>query len=72
MSNGYIPAPSLKTNALAKPDTSKKTARRHYGRQRSQAAVDSRSVVAGNFMRMSEAHDHIRMKILAAGAVRNR
>ena len=42
------------------------------GKLQSQAPVDPSSTVARQFMLMSEAHDRIRMKVLAAGQGRAR
>jgi hypothetical protein len=84
MNNGYIVSPGLMANdrretvvatphALEGPTGSRKSGRRRSdGKHQGQAPVEPRSIVARQFMRMSNAHDRIRMKVLAGRLVRAR
>ena len=84
MNDGYVVSPGLKTNDLRETGVatthsldgsngSRKNGRRPSdSKRRTKAPVDQRSIVAGQFMRMSTAHDRIRLKLLAANLLRAR
>jgi hypothetical protein len=58
---------------LARSNENKKRVRRQAEeKQQPQAPVDPRAIVAHQYMRMSEAHDRIRMKVLADSLLRQR
>ena len=84
MNDGYMVSPGLKTNDLRETGVATtdgldrsngqgKNGRKPSDRKRqTQAPVDQRSLVARQFVRMSTAHDRIRIKLLAANLLRAR
>jgi hypothetical protein len=84
MNDGHMVSPGLKTNDLRETGVAtthgldrsngpKKNGRTPSdSKDRTQTPVDQRSIVAGQFMRMSTAHDRIRIKLLAANLLRVR
>ena len=83
MNNGYIVSSDLKTGdrratvvtttpMFDRSNGSKRSERRRSDGRHPKQASDPRSIVARQFVRMSKAHDRIRMKVLAASLVRPR
>ena len=83
MNNGYIVSSDLKTGdrsatgvttkpAFDRSNGSKRSGQRRADGRHPKQVSDPRSIVARQFMRMSKAHDRIRMKVLAASLVRAR
>ncbi len=80
MDNDYILSSDFKNSnrSEAVPELDRSNGYKRNGRRRAnetnrgQVTMDPRSRVARRFLRMSEAHDRIRMKILAANIVRGR
>jgi len=84
LNKGHVLSPELKANAqgealfastpaLARSKRFKRAGRRlATSKQRQDASADPTLILTRKFMRMSKAHDRIRMQVLAASLVRGK